>query len=246
MARITKIEAYLENNTAESMMTAWNAGGKTREDLISSIGYANEGALYNALRAAGYLDGGPVNTGARSNGTSTKTGKVKGCLPLKTSFAIARVLGIDPEEVDIGCIGWNEFKQALGEQDEPENWIGLLMHRLGGAESDGGKSFQQWIESNRAIEAAIEEAKARAADPTFQLKESIKKLNRLLDEKEKEIDELREQLERAKSASSRVNRGGELTEQMLRIMKQRFHPDRNNGSPELCNAVMQWLNAIEL
>ncbi len=243
MARITKIELYLQNHSADSMMVAWNAGGETRELLILEIGYANEGALYNALRAAGYIDGGSVNTGTRN--ATQKAGKVKGCLPFKTAHAIARVLNLDPE---IDDIGWSEFKAAYDQQSEPENWLGLLMHRLGGSESDGGKSLQDWIDSNTAIDAAAAAAAERAADPTIQLKEKVAKLNKMLSEKEKEIDELREQLERAKSTqrSSRVNRGGELTQDMLRIMKQRFHPDRNNGNPELCNAVMQWLNAIEI
>lgn len=243
MARITKLDLYLQSHSAESMMTQWNAGGEIRELLILEIGYANEGALYNALKAAGYIV--TESTGERAQRTPRATGKVKGCLPFKTANAIARVLNLDPE---IDDIGWLEFKAAYDQQSEPENWLGLLMHRLGGSESDGGKSLQDWISSNRAIDAAAAAEAERAADPTFALKEKVAKLNKLLGEKEKEIDELRDQLERARSAqrSSRVNRGGELTEPMLRLLKQRFHPDRNNGSPELCNAIMQWLNAIEI
>lgn len=237
MARITKIELYLQNHSADSMMVAWNAGGETRELLILEIGYANEGALYNALRAAGYIDGGSVNTGTRN--ATPKAGKVKGCLPFKTANAIARVLNIDPE---IDDIGWTEFQQALSQQVEPENWLDLLFHRLGGTESEGGKAFQDWIDSNRAIDAAAAAAAERAADPTIQLKEQLKKARQ-------EIDELKSALESEKAkpkANGRVNRGGELTADMLKLLKQRFHPDRNNGSPELCNAIMQWLNAIEL
>jgi len=244
MARITKIELYLQNHSADSMMVAWNAGGETRELLILEIGYANEGALYNALRAAGYIDGGSVNTGTRN--ATPKAGKVKGCLPFKTANAIARVLNIDPE---IDDIGWTEFQQALSQQVEPENWLGLLFHRLGGTESEGGKAFQDWIDSNRAIDAAAAAAAERAADPTIQLKENMKKLNRLLDEREREIEDLKAELlaEKAKPRSNgRVNRGGELTQDMLRLLKQRFHPDKNNGSEELCTSIMQWLNAIEI
>lgn len=244
MARITKLELYLQSHSAESMMTEWNAGGENRAFLVLEIGYANEGALYNALREAGFIDGGSVNTGTRSNGTA-KAGKVKGCLPMKTAAAVARALGLDVETDDIG---WTEFKQALDAQSEPENWLGLLFHRLGGNESDGGKSLQDWIDSNRAIDAAKAAAELRAADPTIRLKEQLAKANKLLDERENEIEDLKAELERAKSAqrSSRVNRGGELTADMLRLLKQRFHPDRNNGSPELCTAIMQWLNAIEI
>lgn len=247
MARITKLETYLQNHSVEAMMAAWNAGGESRAFLVLEIGYANEGALYNALREAGFIDGGSVNTGTRSNGSATpKAGKVKGCLPMKTAAAVARVLGLDVEEDDIG---WNEFKAALAQQSEPENWLGLIMHRLGGAESDGGKSLQDWIDSNRAIDAAAAAAAARAADPTIQLKEKISKLNKLLDEREDTIADLRAELERAKAAqrSSRVNRGGELTADMLKLLKQRFHPDKQNGNdPAMYNGIMQWLNAIEI
>lgn len=245
MARITKLETYLQNHSAADMMATWNAGGESREWLVLEVGYANEGAMYNALREAGYIDGGSVNTGTRNNGTA-KAGKVKGCLPMKTAAAVARVLGLDVEEDDIG---WNEFKAALAAQPEPENWMGLLFHRLGGENSAGGVEFRAWIDSNTAIDAAKAAAELRAADPTIQLKDKISKLNKLLDEQEDTIADLRAELERAKSAqrsSSRVNRGGELTADMLRLLKQRFHPDRNNGSPELCTAIMQWLNAIEL
>lgn len=247
MARITKLELYLQSHSAESMMQAWNAGGESRELLVLEVGYANEGAMYNALREAGYIDGGSVNTGTgtRNNGTA-KAGKVKGCLPMKTAAAVARALGLD---VEIDDIGWTEFKQALAAQSEPENWLGLLFHRLGGNESDGGKSLQDWIDSNRAIDAAAAAAAARAADPTIRLREQLAKANRLLDERENMIEDLRAELERAKAAqrSSRVNRGGELTADMLKLLKQRFHPDKQNGNdPELYNGIMQWLNAIEL
>jgi hypothetical protein len=245
MARITKLDEYLANHSAESMMQEWNAGGETRERLIAAIGYANEGALYNALKAAGYIVSAAESTGDKPT-RAKSAGKVRGCLPFKTANAIARVLNLDPE---IDDIGWPEFKAAYDQQSEPENWLGLLMHRLGGIDSDGGKSLQDWIDSNRAIDAAAAAAAARAADPTIQLKEKVAKLNKMLDEKEREVYELREQLERAKSAqrSSRVNRGGELTEPMLRLLKQRFHPDKQNGNdPVMYNAIMQWLNAIEI
>lgn len=238
MARITKLDEYLANHSAESMMQQWNAGGETRELLILEIGYANEGALYNALKAAGYI----VSDGDNSDKpTRTKaTAKVKGCLPMKTAFAIARVLGLDAEVDDIG---WNEFKQALAEQAEPENWLGLLFHRLGGESSGGGIEFRAWIDSNSAIDAAKAAAAARAADPTIQLKEQLKKARQ-------EIDELKAALEseRAKpKAGGRVNRGGELTGDMLKLLKQRFHPDKQNGNdPVMYNAIMQWLNAIEV
>jgi len=245
MARITKLETYLQTHSAADMMAAWNAGGESRELLVLEVGYANEGAMYNALREAGYIDGGSVNTGTRNNGTA-KAGKVKGCLPFKTANAVARVLNLDPEESDIG---WPEFKQALAAQSEPENWLGLLFHRLGGIESDGGKNLQAWIDSNTAIDAAKAAAELRAADPTIQLKEKISKLNKLLDEREDTIADLRAELERAKAAqrSSRVNRGGELTADMLKLLKQRFHPDKQNGNdPAMYNGIMQWLNAIEI
>lgn len=237
MARITKLEEYLANHSAESMMTAWNAGGETRSALIVAIGYANEGATYNALKSAGYIVSDSDNSDKPTRAKSA--GKVRGCLPFKTANAIARVLNLDPEVDDIG---WLQFKVAYDMQSAPDDWMGLLMHRLGGAESDGGKSLQDWIDSNRAIDAAAAAAAERANDPTIQLKEKLAKAH-------KEINELRAELEAEKArpkSNGRVNRGGELTEQMLKLLKQRFHPDRNNGSEELCTAIMQWLNAIEV
>lgn len=247
MARQNKI---LDSGLSQTeIMAEWNAGGARREALVELLGFASSNGMYNALRALGWIPGGPVS-GNNCSGEKRQSTKIKGCLPFKVMVRIAKILDIDLEENEPG---WTEFKTVC--ENDPD-FEGFAMHRLaGGTDSDGGKSFQQWIDSNRANDKAIADAAARAADPTIQLKEKLAKANSLLDARECEIDELKTriatlevELAAAKSrpATRGPRMGGELTQDMLRIMKQRFHPDKNNGSPELCTAVMQWLNAIAL
>lgn len=246
MARNNKI---LDSGMSQNeIMAEWDAGGERRDALTRKLGFASSNGLYNALRAMGYIAGGPVSGG--DGGKRSNSGKIKGCLPIKVQARIAKELGLDMEEDEIG---WTEWVRV---SNEDETFEGLTMSRLaGGEESEGGKSYRQWIETNRANDRAIADAAARAADPTIQLKDKLAKANRLLDERECEIDELKTRIEtlevelaaeKSRPATRGPRMGGELTQDMLRIMKQRFHPDKNNGSPELCTAVMQWLNAIEL
>jgi hypothetical protein len=242
-----------------------NAGQEAVENYLASnggftqaaadkFGFSNPGALRNAVASLGWYGLTPPSSrkagaerpanGERSPRSSKAT--IKGCIPLKTAVSTAMVLGLDPEESDIG---WAEFRKAL--EIQGEDWLSLLTKRLGGEESEGAKALALWISSNRAADEAAAAAAARAADPTIQLREKLAKANKLLDERERQIDDLREQIKALESSlanarrSSRVNRGGELTKDMLRLMKQRFHPDRNNGSADLCNSIMQWLNAQE-
>jgi len=247
MARQNKI---LDSGLSQTeIMTEWNAGGTRREALVELLGFASANGLYNALRAIGYIAGGPVS-GNGGNGEKRTSGKIKGCLPVKVQARIAKVLGLDMETDDIGWAEW--IKVSI----DDDTFEGLSMARLaGGEESEGGKSYRQWIDSNRANDKAIADAAARANDPTIQLKEKLAKANSLLDERECEIDELKTriatlevELAAAKSrpATRGPRMGGDLDQSMLRLMKQRFHPDRNNGDPETATRVMQWLNAIEL
>lgn len=240
MARNNKI---LDSGLSQSyVMGEWDAGGERRDALVNRLGFASSNGMYNALRALGWIPGGPVGNGGNGGGEK-RTSKIKGCLPFKVMVRIAKILEIDLEEQEPG---WDEF--LLVTQSDPD-FESFAMHRLaGGPDSDGGKSFQQWIDSNRAHDRAIAEAAARAADPTIQIKEKLAKANNEIDALKTRIATLEAELAAAKSrpATRGPRMGGELTNDMLRIMKQRFHPDKNNGSPELCTAVMQWLNAIEL
>jgi len=181
----------------------------------------------------------------RSNNGSTRPTKIKGCLPRKVMYRIAKELGLDLEESDEP--GWNEWKLV---SDNDPDFEGFSMVRLaGGEESDGGKSYRQWIDSNRANDRAIAEKLARESDPTFKLQQKIASLVGTIAERDAEITRLESELESAK-LSSKPQRGpvmgGDLDQAMLRLMKQRFHPDRNNGDPETATKVMQWLNAIVL
>lgn len=228
----------------KTIMAAWNKGGDERQAICDMIGFASANGMYNALRDIGWLEGGKMNRGSNGNG-SPRTGKIKGCLPRKVMYRIAKELCLDLEESDEP--GWNEWKLV---SDNDPDFEGFSMVRLaGGEESDGGKSYRQWIDSNRANDRAIAEKLARESDPTFKLQQKIASLVGTIAERDAEITRLESELESAK-LSSKPQRGpvmgGDLDQAMLRLMKQRFHPDRNNGDPETATKVMQWLNAIVL
>lgn len=242
MARENRI---IESGIPQSeIMAEWNAGGERRTALVALLGFASANGMYNALRDLGWIPGGKMNRSPSGNGSPRST-KIKGCLPKKIMYRIAKILDLDLEESDEP--GWQEFLTVC--ELDPD-FEGFSMVRLaGGEESDGGKSYRQWIDSNRANDRAIAEKLARESDPTFKLQQKIASLVGTIAERDAEITRLESELESAK-LSSKPQRGpvmgGELNNDMLRIMKQRFHPDKNNGSPELCEAVMKWLNAIVL
>jgi len=245
MARQNKITD--SGMTESEIMNLWNQGGEKRQELVELLGFASANGLYNALRACGYIPGGPVS-GNAGNGEkrASKGGSVKiiGCLPYKVQKRIERLLNLDE---DADQPGWSEWK--LCEQADV-NFEGFTMVKFaGGEESEGGKSYRAWIDSNRAADKAAEEAAVRAADPMFQLKAQLSRYAARIVERDIEIKNLKEELESAKRASSTrgVHRGGELTAEGLKLLKQRFHPDKQNGNdPALYTAVMQWLNAIVL
>src|SRR5574343_66568 len=208
--------------------------------LAEKLGFANSGVLSVATadlgwRTAGTRDHDGMGTKPRGNV------KIKGSLPSKTSAAIAMVLGMNPAEDDIG---WDEFTLARDQQGE--DWVNHLFTRLGGRDSGGGKDFADWIESNtladkaraEAVKAAAEKA-ARESDPMFQAKERIKRLDAKLDEKELEVAELK-----ARIAALQENPAYSLSKDMLRLIRQRFHPDRDNGNAELCGQITSWINSI--
>src|SRR5574343_474366 len=204
------------------------------------LGFSNSGVLSVATADLGWRI-----AGTRGPSGSSGTVKVKGSLPYKTAFAVAKVIGLepDPEEFDAELIGWQEFKLALEQQGS--EWLELLFRRLGGRESDGGKSFTAWIDSNKAAD----DLAAKKADPLYQAKESIRAMQTIIRDKEIEIDSLKSEiaeLERRIAAGPRKTNGGILTSAMKKLMIQRFHPDKQNGNdPEIYNTLAQWINALE-
>lgn len=86
-----------------------------------------------------------------------KTSKIRGHLPIKTAFAVARILSLNPEESEIG---WVEARRAI--EIQGEDWIPFLVNRLGGQDSEKGKALIDWISSNREADKA---AKAGALKP---------------------------------------------------------------------------------
>src|SRR5574343_275846 len=207
--------------------------------LAEKLGFASSGVLSVATAEMGWRVAGTRD--ADGGNKTAKNVKIKGNLPSKTSAAIAKVLGLDLEYDDIG---WPEYLRAVDMQGA--DWIDHLYVRLGGRDSDGGKDFTAWIDSNRmadiakaeAVKAAAEKA-AREADPLFQAKERIKRLDAKLNEKELEITELK-----ARIAALQDNPTYDLNKDMLRLISQRFHPDRANGNAELCGQITSWINSI--
>ena len=231
---------YVGRETIMEILAVRGAG----KLLAEKLGMANSGVLSVATADMGWREANTRNNDGMSTAKRSRNVKISGSLPFKTALAVARVLNIDPEETDIG---WDEFTLAL--ESHGEEWIAHLMSRLGGPETEGGKDLSMWIESNRAADAIRAEAvrlaaekAARAADPLFQAKERIKRLDKMLDEKELEIAELKARI--AKLESPRSGNGLPLDVEMLRIIRQRFHPDRNNGNPDLCEKVMKWVNGL--
>jgi hypothetical protein len=225
----------------------------TNKMVDELLGLNNEGYASNLRKIVAEKTGWAIFGAGERQQREPKAGKVKGCLPFKIAMRIAKILDLDLEET--GEPGWHEWLQVA---DLDPDFEGFSMVRLaGGEESEGGKAYRQWIDSNRANDAAkaavaakAAEDAAKAADPTYQLKHALKTERQRVAELTAERDALRVELDLAKRAAQSVRRGpvmgGELDHDMLRIMKQRFHPDKNNGSPELCTRVMQWLNAIAL
>src|SRR5574343_20377 len=245
----------------ESFLSSFDRHGLTGRELMKSMGQELvmsildvRGATKLFAEFCGFANPGVVSVatadlgwrvaGTRGPSGSSTTVKIKGALPYKTAFAIARVHGdTDPEEFEPSSVTWQQYKDALDVMGA--DWLELLFKRLGGKESDGGKSFQQWIDSNKAAE----ELAAKKSDPLYQAKESSRVIQTIIRDKEIEIDSLKSEiaeLERRIAAGPRKTNGGILTSAMKKLMIQRFHPDKQNGNdPEMYNTLAQWINALE-
>ncbi len=247
MARENKLSTWLENNSTEDFLRRWNLDASSREALWAEVGYANEGACYNAARNAGIIAGGPIKNGGDGE---RKARSCKVSLPIKTAMAICRALGKDPEDYD--TIVYDDYCLALDEQGDA--WRDMLYTRLGGLESDGGKALFAWVYYHVQAELEAQRKRERESDPTYQLKVKLanaQDATRIANDKvadlEKRIGELEQELRQARAMSGPKRfTGGVLTVEMKRLMAQRFHPDKQNGnSEELYTAIIQWINALE-
>jgi len=212
------------------------------EIIGCAAGYASNLRRDVAEKTGWTIAGSKGERKARVSGT-VKNVKIHGCLPFKVMVRISKILDLDMEEVDIG---WPEFLAAC---EADVDFEGFSMVKLaGGPDSDGGKSYQAWIDSNRANDAALKLAAEQAADPMFRANVKITSQSIEIKALKTELESLKAELETAKrnQGGRGVQRGGDLDQSMLRLMKQRFHPDRNNGDQETATKVMQWLNAIVL
>ena len=246
----------------ESFLSSFDRRGLTGRELMKAMGQEVvmsllevRGATKLVAEFCGFANPGVVSVatadlgwrvaGTRGPSGSSGTVKVKGSLPYKTAFAVAKVIGLepDPEEFEPSSVTWQQYKDAL--EVMGEDWLELLYKRLGGKESDGGQSFTAWIDSNKAAE----ELAAKKADPLYQAKESIRVMQTIIRDKEIEIDSLKSEiaeLERRIAAGPRKTNGGILTSAMKKLMQQRFHPDKQNGNDEtMYTALSQWINALE-
>src|SRR5574343_1930464 len=223
----------------ELVMSILEVRGATKL-FAEFCGFANPGVVSVATADLGWRVAGTRGSNSGGNGNV----KIKGTLPYKTAFAIARVHGEpDPEEFEPSTVTWQNFKDAL--EVMGADWLELVYKRLGGKESDGGQSFTAWIDSNKEAE----ELAAKKADPLYQAKESIRVMQTIIRDKEIEIDSLKSEiaeLERRIAAGPRKTNGGILTSAMKKLMQQRFHPDKQNGNDEtMYTALSQWINALE-
>ncbi len=216
------------------------------EFIGCAAGYASNLRRDVAEKTGWTIAGSAGERKSRSSNGAVKAGKVKiqGCMPWKVSMRVAKILDIDLEEH--GEPTWADWLAAC---EADVDFEGFSMVKLaGGPDSDGGKSYQAWIDSNRANDAALKLAAEQAADPMFRANVKITSQSIEIKALKTELESLKAELETAKrnQGGRGVQRGGDLDQSMLRLMKQRFHPDRNNGDQETATKVMQWLNAIVL
>ncbi len=122
--------------------------------FLSDGSTPNGGAFHNALVRLGWKDKGA----SREGGTTVRKGKIKGCLPRRLDNAVLKGAGKvwDTDDEDWSEPTWEDFLIACnnvgGDHHGIENWIQSLSKRLKGDELS---NFSDWIESNRANDAAI-------------------------------------------------------------------------------------------
>lgn len=165
MARLNKI---LDSGLSQSyVMGEWDNGGEVREALTEKLGFASSNGLYNALRALGWIPGGPVNRKADNDAPAKRSnGKRKGCFPARASVVqcLNKYLnGITDSEDELWIDNptWTDFKSCRDRNGK--DWQSFIVGKCKGQEEID--SFNLWIESNDAADTLehAENAKIRVA-----------------------------------------------------------------------------------
>jgi hypothetical protein len=162
MARKSALSEWLESGGSTSEFTnRWEKGGKSREILVAEIGYANEGAAYNAARNSGIIAGGPVSTGNNGDGDKVRAKRVKGCLPVEVERWVRSGMMADWVYAGNSTDDYEEPEEITPEiflnhrpvKDETTAYRKILA-RIGGIDGDAGKALRAWV--GRALTKAQE------------------------------------------------------------------------------------------
>lgn len=151
------IEEYLRDHTQGELAIV--AG-------MYKSGQPNAGAVSNILKDLCWGPFAGMEPGEKKPRSSKK---VRGCLPKKVEIQLIKLLDLEDSP------NFGDYLKAL--EVKADFYINA-MDSIGGQESDGGKSFSEWIASNREIQAA---EKLAAETPAY-LRERIAMLEALLAE----------------------------------------------------------------
>lgn len=183
MARESAISKWLDCGigTESEFKSRWATGGETREKLWKEIGYANEGAAYNAARNAGILAGGQVSTGG-NNGDgekSTRKARVKGCLPIEVEkWAVLSAQadfirdGNDEDDFIIPEITPEFFISLRAVKNETKAYAKIIA-RIGGLNGEAGKALRAWAGKPLTLEQAKQEENTKNNKVTSQIDNQI-------------------------------------------------------------------------
>jgi hypothetical protein len=166
MAKSNKLSKFVEIHGYEDMMSEWNKGGENRAVCIQSVGYANEGAMYNELRNQGYLEGGRVFRSNKSDGSdkTLRPRKAKSCLPARVEGWL-EARDIEPNDPEKGWCP-NDLEPVI--QEDLPKW-NLFIGKLGPEEL---ASFEAWLGTAATINRLHEQ---RTMEINAQLKPAVKK-----------------------------------------------------------------------
>jgi len=183
MARENKLSTWLENNSTEDFLRRWNLDASSREALWTEVGYANEGACYNAARNAGIIAGGPIKNGGDDGNKAPRKPRAKGVLPKEIErWAILSAQadfirdGNDPDDFVPPEITPDVFLSLRAVKNETPAFVEKAIGRIGGFESDAGKALRQWAGRPLTKEQAEQERAERESAAASTILPKIAKL----------------------------------------------------------------------